>query len=53
MIIFKNHYMLVGKYIFIIFLSFFVKASFRGMGVRSDIFLSIFLQKFCFLSFEW
>jgi len=55
--------MLVGKYIFVIFLSLFVKASFRGMGVGSgakaprilkfDIFLWIFLQKYCFLSFEW
>jgi len=63
MIIFKNNYMLVGKYFFIIFLSFFVKANFWGMGVGSgakaprilkfDIFLSFFLQKYCFLSFEW
>jgi len=63
MIILNNHYMLVGKYIFVIFLNRFVKANFRGMGVGSgakapsilkfDIFLPNFLQKFCFLSFEW
>jgi len=34
MTIFKNHCMLVGKYIFIIFLSLFVKASFLGHGRR-------------------
>ena len=63
MIILNNHYMLVGKYIFVIFLSLFVKANFRGTGAGSgamaprilkfDIFLPNFLQKYCFLSFEW
>jgi len=33
MIIFKNQHILIGKYIFVIFLSLFVKARFRGMGV--------------------
>jgi len=35
MIILKNNYMLVGKYIFVIFLSLFAKANFRGMGIGS------------------
>jgi len=63
-IIFKNHCMLVGKYIFVIFLSLFIIRSFRGMGFGSgrqghtkilkfDIFPSIFAKKGCFLSFEW
>ena len=63
MIISNNHYMLVGWYIIVIFLSLFAKANCRGMGVGSgakapkilkfDIFLPNFLQKYCFLSFEW
>jgi len=32
-IIFKNRYMLISEYIFVIFLSLFVIRSFRGMGV--------------------
>jgi len=52
--------MLIGKYIFVIFLSLFI--IFRGMGFGSggrtkilkfDIFPSIFAKKSCFLSFEW
>ena len=65
MIILNNHYMLVGKYIFVIFPSFYLKANFRGMGVGSgamaprilkfDILLPSFSfrQKYCFPSFEW
>jgi len=63
MIILNNHYMLVGKYIFVIFLSLFVKVNFRAMGVGSGamaprilkfyIFLPNVLQKYGFLSFEW
>ena len=63
MIILNNHYMFVGKYIFVIFLSLFVKVNFRAMGVGSGamapsilkfyIFLPNVLQKYGFLSFEW
>jgi len=63
-IIFKNHYMLIGKYIFIILFSFFVIRIFRGMGVRRGSkaapgFWSLtfshqfFCKKNCFHSFEW
>ena len=33
MIILKNHYMLIGEYIFVIFRSLFVKINFRGVGI--------------------
>jgi len=57
MVIFKNHYMLIVKYIFVIFLSLFVKRNFRGMGIGRgvkgpwdfEIFPSNFLQKIVFL----
>jgi len=62
MIILKNNYMLVGKYIFVIFLSLFAKANFRGMGIGSgakaprilklNIFLRNVSQKYCFLCFK-
>jgi len=32
-IILKNHYTIIGKYIYVIFLSLFVIRRFRGMGV--------------------
>jgi len=52
--------MLIGKYIFVIFLSLYITRSFRGMGFRSggqgrtkiwefDIFPSIFAKKVVFL----
>jgi len=59
-IYFKNHYMLIDKYI-LLFPQPFVKGSFRDMGVKNwanrilklDIFSSYFCRKGCFLSFEW
>jgi len=56
--------MLIGEYIFDIFLSLFIIRRFRGMGFGSggqghtkilkfDIFPSIIAEKGCFLSFEW
>ena len=56
--------MLISKYIFGIFLSLYIIRSFKGMGFGSggqgrtkilkfNIFLSIFAEKGCFLSFEW
>ena len=62
--IFKNHHTLIGKYIFVIFLSLFVIRSFVGMGVGKggqsspgfwNLTFShqIFCKKGCCLSFEW
>jgi len=56
--------MLIGKYIFVIFLCLFIIRSFRGMGFGSggqgrtkilkfDIFPSIIAKKSFFPSFEW
>jgi len=36
-IIIKNHYMLIGKHIFVVFLSFFVIRSFRGTCSSTEI----------------
>ena len=60
-IICKNHYMLISKYIFVIFLSLLIINSFRGMApegktrppriLKFDVFPSNFCKK-CFLNFE-
>ena len=60
MIVFKNHCMLIGKYVFVIFLSPLIIRSFRGMGFGSggqgrtkilkfDIFPLVFAKKVVFL----
>jgi len=62
-IYFKNHYMLIVKYIFVIPSAFLSQevlgtwASQRGPTplriLKLDIFSSYFYKKGCFLSFEW